>query len=665
MNNQKLYINNDVENNKVCYNQYMDKVHGKINKDKAEYLNSESKKISDAEGEMSKLQAVVGTTDFNINKFAETMEKNRTIINNKQGFSPVYDQFNNASQNPDKIYLIYENGWNLFLGFARFDIFLIIVTIIVISSVFCSEYESGMSEILLCCKNGKGKLFFSKMLTAIILTVLLCILFYLTDFIVYDIKYGLPNGNYPIQSISEYNYSSNNLSLYQLAGLIFLNKLLAMLYLCLFAVIISVFIKKSFITSFCSILFIIIPYCIMYNSNIKYYIPTPIALILSVNYFKGNIPATDYYDSIKGIPFNNYITIIVATVLIVLTLLFISYFKFISKNMLNRLKFKQLSTVALIVFIGLTSTGCGKTEQNIKGPDIYNSAVSNHIMCNKNFYIGYGEKGNIIVDLENNISYPFDRDPFSSQDSTISGIMMTEDKVYYMKTFDTYNYDIKELDLNTKKTRTIYTKINKVKPEFDFAGIRDLKSLSYNFNIIPSYYIWGEFIYTDNENKTEQYNMNTRQRKIFEQDKFIYNAYYQQNEYYVKQNYDFFKLDLNTFEKEKITDLKVYSFIVTEKGIVFGNLNDGGKIYFMDFNGENVRKLSNEIFGYISFDNDYIYYLDSNCYLFKMKYDGSESLKICQERIATFNTNKFMDSIAYIPIQQEDGNSVKLKFFKK
>ena len=46
--------------------------------------------------------------------------------------------------------------------------------------------------------------------------------------------------------------------------------------------------------------------------------------------------------------------------------------------------------------------------------------------------------------------------------------------------------------------------------------------------------------------------------------------------------------------------------------IYFANPSDGGKLYSMDSNGNNLKKLTNDNATYINVDDNYIYYLINN-----------------------------------------------------
>ena len=46
--------------------------------------------------------------------------------------------------------------------------------------------------------------------------------------------------------------------------------------------------------------------------------------------------------------------------------------------------------------------------------------------------------------------------------------------------------------------------------------------------------------------------------------------------------------------------------------IFFSNPSDGGKLYSMDSNGQNLKKLANDVATYINADENYVYYVRNN-----------------------------------------------------
>ena len=46
--------------------------------------------------------------------------------------------------------------------------------------------------------------------------------------------------------------------------------------------------------------------------------------------------------------------------------------------------------------------------------------------------------------------------------------------------------------------------------------------------------------------------------------------------------------------------------------IFFANPNDGNRLYSMDSNGENLKKLSNDVANFINADDNYVYYVRNN-----------------------------------------------------
>lgn len=102
-----------------------------------------------------------------------------------------------------------ESFWGGILGYFDGVGFLALgaISLLGLSSVFTEEYSTRMDRLILSSKNGKSKVITSKIISAFIFIVCMCIIVFIVNFITILILYGNNVWDIPIQSFSPIAYS--------------------------------------------------------------------------------------------------------------------------------------------------------------------------------------------------------------------------------------------------------------------------------------------------------------------------------------------------------------------------------------------------------------------------------------------------------------------------
>lgn len=649
------YISSDIQNNKEYFHEYLSVLNGKQTESKIKFINDESSKISEAQQQLRSLAETVGTNQISEKEFSEKMSTNIIIINKQTAFNQIMLQNLNASEDPEHRYFIYPDGWSCLLGKESINIMKIALLIIVISSVFCYEYESGISPVLLCSKNGKTKLFLSKLISIVIITILIGVIFELSDIIVYSIKYGLPNGSFPVQSIKKFMNCQYNLSLYELTAITFVNKLMGLLYLAFFIVLMSVLLKKSYPTAFSAFVILFLPYIAMYKSTAKYKVPTPLALLLSTGFFLGNKPETEVSKAVKAISKNQYLSVVAFSILLTLIMMVIAYIVFCNKRIRNTFKIKKTLCFAILLSMLLVFSGCTKKQTICDKSMIYNQYCFNNIILYNNYNIDNSNSNYVIKNLDDNSVSPFLRNPFTDDDTLINRVFAIDGNAFYITHSDFVNYKINKMDLKTYHIQTLYNQNKIIYSDFDFANINKqaVENKEYDIiiesDIILDFFLSEDCLFLNYPSYVEMYNLNTKKTDRIIDEPTNNLAYYNDYVYYLTQSYEMYRINIKTLEKTKVSDDKAFSFVLTPKGIIYSNLSDSAKMYLMDYDSLKGKKISDTVYQGIAFDDDYIFYLDKDNYLYHITYDGTDNKRVIDEKVATFNTNNTTDYIAYYP----------------
>lgn len=168
------------------------------------------------------------------------------------------------------------NGWMGLLGKGTLNFILFLGILLIVTPVFCSEYSCQMDTLILTSKEGrKSALYKLLIMIAVVLFLSLCIS--LIEYGFNRFKYGLPDGDYPIQSIRYFADSSKGMSLLKGYVSIGLLRMFGGVFLTIFLMFISVLTKKYAITLLTGAVSVIIPYIGLSKTSI-YRLPLPFLL---------------------------------------------------------------------------------------------------------------------------------------------------------------------------------------------------------------------------------------------------------------------------------------------------------------------------------------------------------------------------------------------------
>lgn len=275
------------EQNKIIYKKYLTQVSGKLTTEKEDYIENQENQINEINGEKSDVVNKYLNGQARENEFVLKISDINNKLKKNDAFKILYDQYEYIKQNPKNRYFLYTNGWTNLLAPERPDMVLIFLLLIIITPIFAYEYEKDMVSLILTSKKGRVITPACKIIAASIITIILTISFSIIEYAYYKIKYGLPSGNFPLQSIVFFKTSTYDLSLMQTYLYISLIKMIGFLLFTHLIIFISVITKKTVLTLFTALSVIFIPYFVYFNDSVKYKLPIPLGFMIGNGYFRG------------------------------------------------------------------------------------------------------------------------------------------------------------------------------------------------------------------------------------------------------------------------------------------------------------------------------------------------------------------------------------------
>lgn len=626
---------------------HMETLDGKLDNDKENYIKNEQENLN----------YLKNNTDYIIKfkageiaeeEFNERQRAGNNTQEMEQIMSVITGQYYRASQNPDKVYFLYFNGWSAFLGNENLDFIAIIFVILIVVPIICNEYNTDMYAVLRSTKNGFGRLFISKTISACITIMLMTIMFFIADVLFYQFKYGLPHRGYPIQSLPPFSESVYGIDIATLSVLTFLNKLFGLLFLAVILMFFSVLLKRALSATFVGISCTLLP-CFMFSeSSLQYILPTPLGFLLSCGFLKSEYPVS--YGSTETITItqSQYIGTFCISFVIFIALIIAGTILFTRrkhiKGLIKLLKVKRSVSMFLILPIMLfTMTSCdNKTIISTEKSDnfIYNSSLNFGFADSENYVVDYWEleQPAYIFDKNTGESIRLISDPFydpkrNQSDKGITTKVFAEgNKIYYLNKFSRYSHEIIELNINDFSRKVVYSDIS--------ADGLEMRNTLFGFgkyipveevleNEVNDFFVYGSSIFMAKTNGI--YRFDTEKNKLIQiYDKNVWGFSFVNNQlYYIDEVMDLYRYSLNENSAKKVDIGKIDRLFITQEFLFYKDFIDGF-LYRTNHDGSERTLIFDFEVNEINFDDNFIYYLnakDKN-FLYQCDFNGENTQKI-------------------------------------
>ncbi len=189
--------------------------------------------IMDAEAEHErKMDTVIANADRNLRDF-ETMkiQEDSYAYQYQLRIIEEYTQI----QNDVILEKEYSHGWNEYFSYELVNVFIFLTVLIIGSVLFLNEKQSGFLPIIRSAKHGRARTATAKILTTLLLTFFVVLLFVLSTWAVYGIVIGFSSPAAHLQSLELFTLSANDITIGEYFAVSILMKLLSV---SLFAVVV-------------------------------------------------------------------------------------------------------------------------------------------------------------------------------------------------------------------------------------------------------------------------------------------------------------------------------------------------------------------------------------------------------------------------------------------
>ena len=287
--------NSAMEEYRQEYEWYLERLDGAYTGEKAAWLEQEAQTITEARSTRSGSQESYYSGQITAEQYERQIAEAGTVLAHEHGFEAVYQQYLYICENTGNRYFLKTNGWAGLFSAQTLDFPLFLVILILAATVFGSEYSCQMDALLRTAPQSR-KSARSKVVMTLCAVFALCGGLALIRFAFFGIKYGLPHGEYPVQSIASFGSSTKNISLLAAYLILTVLRCFGSVYLAALLLFTSVLVKKYALTVVIGAASTLIPY-IGLSRQICYRLPLPLPFLLATGFLEG---ASSMEDPLTG-----------------------------------------------------------------------------------------------------------------------------------------------------------------------------------------------------------------------------------------------------------------------------------------------------------------------------------------------------------------------------
>ncbi len=603
---------------------YLEQVAGPYSSEKAAYIENEAQKIAEVSKLRDSLMDSYYDGEITLHELEQQFSEQEAVLQYHKGFEVLYDQYLYVCEKPENRSFLPTNGWSGLFEQNVFPFLLFLTLLILIVPVFCSEIGNQMDRLICTTREGK-MIILSQMILAGGAAILLCLLDGILRFLFFKVKYGLPYGDAPLQSIAYFGDYAQEVSLMAGYWKVVLLRCVGGFVLSVSILFLSILVRKYAITLLITASLTLLPYLAL-TSNQIHHLPHPLAFLMPVDFFKGTAISSDPMTGEDVIIFQEISRMeryVLITILICIAIGMLLWLQRCTANRWNRGGKISRFVFPCLLLCTILFSGCGNATKMKNGSVAYNTSTisgipgyetvldeQNRPSCLENV-----KEGEIIV---------LNGSPFSESVNagTIQSLFCQGKEVYYLKTrtesyidrVGFYNstadlVSITRLDTQTLEETVVWEQI--ISTGRTILGIE--YSVPDRWEFLTKYHTFflnEDHIFFVCDTNIRKVNRRTNKISIIDIPATSNIAFDGKNILYLNPLSALVRYDTNSEEETELSGMIAEDFFMTEESIFFINRLDDYKIYTCDLEGNNLRKIKDIPAISLTVEGQYIYYID-------------------------------------------------------
>ncbi|OBR62207.1 ABC transporter permease [Paenibacillus oryzae] len=620
--------NPDIELNASQYASYLNQVKGAYSEETQQFFANESAKISEAKVKLKEASDDYYDGNINESEYISISTPLGEILQYEIGYKIIYDQFIYIREEPEHRYFLYTNGWDGLISNDNLDFLYILLLLVLVTPVFCFEFDSKMTSLNLTVKKGARNQAVCKVGLTCITIVMLCLLNAGSKYGFYWLKYGLENGNYPLQSLPYFATSNKSSTLFETFLWLTASKIFGSVCFAILIMFVSVLIKKYAFTLFTCTTLILLPYYGLPLESSKYFLSGPLGFMVSSGYFRGNEYVRNMMNGQMIFVFKEvsnrlwlylFVTTLCLGIGMFLVILIRNTNKWCEIAPRYRLRPLHLMLVISLSFLSACTSSTRTGERNIYNYS-FNQSYENEYY---HFYVEESETIEtqiVFLDKQTGEKQNFVRDPLSALTRVEKTVFGNGIYVYFMK------YDLDKSEIREQMNRLSIIEVNSITFDEKIIFEKNLNTAKTSINLlkntnkdmaffhsISGFFLDEENIYFVGHNEIRRVHQSTGKMSVIIRFSILRHlAFDGQTIYYIDEKSQVVKYDTRTDTEEVIHDMVTQYFILTYNEIYFLNRKDRQKIYAMNLSNLTFRKITDVPVLEFYFDEQSIIYVSKN-----------------------------------------------------
>lgn len=620
-------MNNEVEQNRDAYNHYLHQVEGKCTAETESLLSKEARRISKGNSELQRLYGDYYDGKLTEKEFTSQIAAAEETVRYQKGFELLYEQYNGVRESTGNRWLLYTNGWDGLLSHDSLELLFVLLLLLLITPVFCQEYENKMDELIMTEPKGARYHAMQKITLVVLVVCTLCLLNSGMRYVFYEWKYGLPHGNYPLQSLSYFASSTREATLLGTFLKISFGKLFGSLSLAILILFVSVCVKKYALTLFTCTAVVLLPYYGLTLPSAKYFLLGPLGFMISTGFFRGNEYRYDAVTQEKVLVFQEIGSttkwLLFGITLCLMLMMAVIILKkhtniWCAKN--SRRVSKAPCLVLVLCILTSIFSGCSAPHAAQEHP-LFNLEQSNSYENDHyRFFVENPNTDEAAWMMENKTTgekQRLVRNPVQAATKVSEKIYGNGDFIYYMQV-DSYetgflsaseHFSIVEVDTRDFTERIVLER-NLDTNRDTFLGIGKSNEQDIEpFKFAEAFFLDDQYFYLIGNGQVTSVNRVTGKTEVIIEVPVLKSLSYDGTSiYYINEKSKLMQYDVRTGQKAELYGIVTESFLLSEEEVVFINRLEQNRLYTCNLSDGMLHQLTQEAVLSFTMDGSTIVY---------------------------------------------------------
>jgi len=597
-------LNMEIELYRESYQYYLQDVKGQLTEEKIQYIESAASKAAAASGKITQLYLDFYAGDIPEEEFQKQMAEWQEIAIGYQGMNALYEQYLYARQMKEERYLVYPNGWFALLGDDTLNFILIGALALLLIPLFCGEYSCGMDCLAMTTVNGGHNFGVQKTAVTLLLSGGLQMLLISERYLFCLVKYGLPDGEFPLQSIAYFAESPYHISLWQAFWGLSLIKIFGAVFLGAILCFAAVWARNGVAACLLVVCVVWLPY-VSLGDSLQYHMPVPVGFLRAAGFLSGDETSLDGAGqeivSFSHVTVEQFVVLVLVSVSIAVACVIFVWYHGRNKILLPvpksaaRKTWGRIPVVFMLLTLGIGCglAGCGGIEEKVELEMPYNSRTASVYQDGHIWVSAIGGQSNkqILLRKSDGEEVRLDRSPFR-EGSILGGQIYSDgNTVYYMESLIADNSNIR---LSQKVFRTT-VRILKMIPETMeedcvFEVSYEGNGSEWDFlSQMQGFFLDEQSIWFIGSTEVRQVDRRTKRIKVMDIAPGLNVAYDGRGIYYIDNAMRIACYDTDTETTSYVGEVAAGVFVLAPEGIYYSNLRDHKYLYFSTLDGSDIR----------------------------------------------------------------------------